>query len=216
MRSQEFLHSVRDQALGLVPESLRQPQSRVVYGMLQLHYGEPRIHYEVWLVRKTGRIEIGLHFEGEREVNHAWAAQLAERVFEFQDALGPEADLEEWSPSWTRLHVTLPLGALDDRLCTDVAGRLAALLRLTAAQIAAVAPRLRQRAANGELRIVGEHRPHAYGDRVVRVADAPPGPPAPPFPGRRRRCPVYHRDIPQRPVRCRTRTTAAVLTGSRR
>ncbi|HVC30207.1 MAG TPA: hypothetical protein VND24_03400 [Steroidobacteraceae bacterium] len=149
MRSQEFLHSVRDQALALVPESLRQPQARVVYGMLQLHYGEPRIHYEVWLVRKTGRIEIGLHFEDEREVNHAWASQLAERVFEVQEALGPEADLEEWSPSWTRLHVTVSLEALDEHLCANVADRLAALMRLTGAQVAAITPRLRERTIHG-------------------------------------------------------------------
>jgi hypothetical protein len=147
MRAQEFLHSVRDQALALVPDSLRQPQSRVVYGMLQLHYGEPRIHYEVWLVRKTGRIEVGLHFEDEREVNHAWATRLCDRVFEIHAALGPEVDLEEWSPSWTRLHVTLPLGGLDERLCAEVAGRLATLVRLTGAEVAAVAPHLRERAA---------------------------------------------------------------------
>ena len=162
MRSQEFLHAVRDQALALVPESLRQPQARVVYGMLQLHYGEPRIHYEVWLVRKTGRIEIGLHFEDEREVNHAWASRLAERVFELRDALGPEADLEEWSPSWTRLHVTLPIDSLDERLCADVAGRLAALIILTGAEVAAVAPHLRERGAQRQNRQGRQwkHRPH--------------------------------------------------------
>lgn len=141
MRSQEFLAAVRDQAAMLLPESLCGFHSRTTYGMLQLHYGEPRVHYEVWLVRKTGRIEIGLHFEADRETNRACAASLAGRVFEFYAAFGPAVDLEEWGPSWTRLHLTVPLEPLDEDLSRDVAIRLTDLMRLTGSQVAALVPR---------------------------------------------------------------------------
>ena len=145
MRPQEFLTAVQDQTIASLPESLQGASGRVRYGMLQLHYGDPRIHYEVWLVRKTERIEIGLHFEADGETNSAWAEGLAERALELCDALGPETEVEQWGPSWTRLHLTVPLCSLDERLCRDVAARLATLMRLTGEQVAALPVRERQR-----------------------------------------------------------------------
>lgn len=143
MQSHAFLASVRDGALAVLPSSLQGAHTRIRYGMLQLHYGNPRIHYEVWLVHKTGRIEIGLHFEADREANHARATELAERVLELREVLGPEVELEEWTPSWTRLHLTLPLGKLDAALSAEVADKLASIVRLTGEQIASLPPRMR-------------------------------------------------------------------------
>lgn len=144
MRTQEFLADVRDQAIARLPGPLQGLRTRILYSMLKLHYGEPRVHYEVWLVTKTDRIEIGLHFEADRETNHAWAATLAERVLELREALGPEAELEEWSPSWTRLHLTLPLGALNEDLSGAVSDRLAALIEATAPMLSGLEARPRE------------------------------------------------------------------------
>ena len=149
MQAQAFLATVRDKALAGLPAELRPAHSRIRYGMLQLHYGDPRVHYEVWLVRRTGLIEVGLHFEGEREMNLARAEQLAERVLELRELLGPDAELEQWSPSWTRLHLTIPIGLLDEELSDDVAGRLASLVRGTGDAISALPPRVRETPAAG-------------------------------------------------------------------
>ena len=51
-----FLEDVRDSALAALPASLGTPHSRVVFTSLQMHFGDPRLHYEVWPVRKTGRL----------------------------------------------------------------------------------------------------------------------------------------------------------------
>lgn len=131
MRPQEFLGAARERAADRLPVELRNWHTRIMYASLQAHYGNPRIHYEVWLVRKTGRIEIGLHFEADRDTNHAWARLLAGHADDLRAAIGPDAELEEWTASWTRLHQTLPLAALDNALCDDVAGRLAALVAAT-------------------------------------------------------------------------------------
>ena len=131
MRPQEFLHGVRERAAARLPDGLRGWKARVMYAALQTHYGNPRVHYEVWLVRKTGRIEVGLHFEGDKESNHAWAAFLAQHADTLRAAIGPEVELEDWTASWTRLHETLPLGALDETLCDEVAERLAAIVAAT-------------------------------------------------------------------------------------
>jgi hypothetical protein len=136
MQAQAFLASVRDEALAIAPGELGTLQSRIRYGMLQLHYGDRRVHYEVWLVRKTGLIEVGLHFESERETNQAHAEVLAERALELREFLGPDVELEQWSPSWTRLHLTVPLRTLDAAFSREIGEKLAALVSLTGAQIA--------------------------------------------------------------------------------
>lgn len=131
MRPQEFLAAVRDRAAARLPAEMRDFQARTFYATLQLHFGNPRAHYEVWLVRKTGRIEVGLHFEGEREDNERLAAFLAERVHQIREQAGPEVELEQWTASWTRLHATLPLGPLTASLCDEVAAQLGDLIAAT-------------------------------------------------------------------------------------
>jgi hypothetical protein len=137
LRPHEFLHGVRERAAARLPQELRDWRARVMYASLQAHYGNPRVHYEVWLVRKTGRIEVGLHFEDQKDVNRAWAQFLAGHADALRAAIGPDVELEEWTASWTRLHETLPLDALDDALCDEVAVRLAAIVSATQPLLAA-------------------------------------------------------------------------------
>jgi hypothetical protein len=130
LRSHDFLVRVRDLAESKLPPELRPFRGRLRMSMVQLYHGDPRIHYEVWLQRKTGRIEIGLHFEGERDDSYRWARRLSERVIEIQSQLGPGVELEEWTRSWTRLHQTVPIAHLDDALAEAVAARLARLIEV--------------------------------------------------------------------------------------
>jgi hypothetical protein len=145
MQAQAFLASVRDAALTGLPDELSGLHSRIRYGMLQLHYGDPRIHYEVWLVRKTGQVEVGLHFEADRELNLTHAEALAPRVHELREALGPDAELEQWSPSWTRLHLTVEIRTLDAPFADEVAAKLTSLIRLTGEEISQLPARVRTR-----------------------------------------------------------------------
>ena len=111
-----------------LPPDLRDARSRIRSVWLQLHYHTPRVHYEVWLARKIERIEIGLHFEGPRDVSYLWAERIAPYMPEIQAALGPAVELEEWTSSWTRLHQTLPYDPLTETLADEVAARLAATI----------------------------------------------------------------------------------------
>ena len=129
MRVRDFLMLVQERLEILLPPELRSFQARVRFTLLQVYFDHPSLHYEVWAQRKTGRIEIGLHFEGEAETNYRWAAVLAERMPEVLAALGPAMELEEWTPAWTRLHQTLPMEALDESEATEAAERLAALIQ---------------------------------------------------------------------------------------
>jgi hypothetical protein len=132
MRVRHFLLLVQERLASLLPPSAsdgRSFQARIRFNLLQVYFDHPSIHYEVWPQKKTGRIEIGLHFEAEGETNYRWAAVLAERMPEVQAALGPAMELEEWTPVWTRLHHTLPMGALDEQEVDEAARRLAALIQ---------------------------------------------------------------------------------------
>ena len=98
MRIRDFLMLVQERLEPLLPPELRSFQTRIRFAFLQVYFDHPSLHYEVWPQKKTGRIEIGLHFEGEGETNYRWAAVLAERMPEVQAALGPAMELEECRP----------------------------------------------------------------------------------------------------------------------
>ena len=126
MRIRDFLNLVYDELPGQLPEQLREHDWRVRWSLLQVYFEKPAVHYEVWVQRKARRIELGLHFECEREESYRWAEVLAPRAIEIQAQLGQNVELEEWTKSWTRLHETLHLDAdLSEALAADVARRLA-------------------------------------------------------------------------------------------
>jgi hypothetical protein len=99
------------------------------FSYLQYYRVAPSIHYEIWVQRKTARLEIGLHFEGERDANYAAAETLALSAPDVQARIGPQYELEEWTPQWTRLHRSFPAPALTPQLAEDAAGHAVALIR---------------------------------------------------------------------------------------
>lgn len=129
LRVRDFMSIVHERTIQRLPPQLRNGiTARVRFVWLQAHYHSPKVHYEVWLTRKTGRIEIGLHFEGPRRFSYRWAELMAPYMPEIQARLGPQVDLEEWTASWTRLHQTLPYDPLSETLAEEVARRLAKMI----------------------------------------------------------------------------------------
>ena len=125
MKIRDFLHLVYDALVKKLPKRYRDHSWRVRFGYLQVYFGDPAVHYEAWVQRRAGRIELGLHFEGERDVNYRWAQALGARALEVQAQLGAEVELEEWTESWTRLHETRRFaGALPEELADEIAARL--------------------------------------------------------------------------------------------
>jgi hypothetical protein len=126
MRVGEFLTLVQDRALALLPSDLQDgATARISQSWLWVHYHHPKVHFEVWLARKIGRIEIGLHFEGQREFSYLWAELMAPHMPEIQARLGPQMELEEWTASWARVHQTVPYDPLSEPLADEVAQRFA-------------------------------------------------------------------------------------------
>ena len=127
--------TIRD-FLALVDDGMRERlgrgyaryETRQRFGYVQYWRGEHWLHYEIWVQRKTQRLEIGLHFEGDRERSYAAAALLAERALDVAAAVGPEYELEEWTPSWTRLHRSFHAPSLTPDLASEAADEAARLI----------------------------------------------------------------------------------------
>ncbi|HVP04628.1 MAG TPA: hypothetical protein VMT90_03020 [Dehalococcoidia bacterium] len=129
MRVRDFMDLLQERSLAMLPHGLREEcTARVRFIWFQVHFHSPKVHYEVCLTRKTERIEIGLHFEGPRDFSYRWAERLAEHMLTVAAELGPEWELEEWTASWARLHLTLPYDPLSAALAEAVAERVAALI----------------------------------------------------------------------------------------
>lgn len=118
-----FLELVAETASAVL--SGMDPEVRTTASLLQVYFGNPSQHYEVWLRRQVGRLEIGLHFEGPRDENQRRMMRLAEAMPEIVAELGPQVDLEQWTESWTRLHETHPLALLYEGQAEQVGKRLA-------------------------------------------------------------------------------------------
>ncbi|HYM67648.1 MAG TPA: hypothetical protein VEW68_10180, partial [Patescibacteria group bacterium] len=82
----------------------------------------------------VGRLEFGLHFEGERQHNAEAYDFFRSRMVEVKARL-PRAELEPWDRGWVRLYETVPAAQLDG----DAVDRGAALM---AAYISALEPLL--------------------------------------------------------------------------
>ncbi len=131
MKVREFLALVRDEveASG-IGDGPGQLQWRQRFSFLQCYRRDPRVHFEVWPQSRTGRVEVGLHFEGPREFSYRWAEAMARRAPEIMARLGPDVELEEWTPSWARLHRSLPFSELTPSLAREVATALRDFVRV--------------------------------------------------------------------------------------
>jgi hypothetical protein len=129
LRIRDFLALVHDGMTERLGPKLDGFDWRQRFGYLQYFRGDPAVHYEIWVQRKTERLEIGLHFEGaDRDRNYNAAALLGERAAEIVAVIGPEYELEEWTAQWTRLHRSFHAPALTPELAAGAADRAAALI----------------------------------------------------------------------------------------
>ncbi len=130
MRINEFLRLVVENTRSQLPARWRNFDGRSRFTLIQFYYSRRTIHYEVWVRGQERLIEIGLHFESDRETNAALLDYFREvpRAFEIKDALGDQVELEQWTESWTRIHQLLPYTQLDAATAEDVAKHLAPMI----------------------------------------------------------------------------------------
>lgn len=122
MGVRHFLFEVVEVVRAQLPRDLR--DFHVIgpmFTMVKLHYGNPKVHYEVWVQRKLGIVEVGLHFEVAPEENARYLDALVKERADVLALLGPEVVAERWTESWTRVHREVPLTRLDEEMLFEVA-----------------------------------------------------------------------------------------------
>lgn len=124
LKAREFVFFCEDQALAALPADFPRPERKVMWTILQMHFGDPTAHFEIQPSMSRGLVELGLHFEGPVERNDVWAQRLAHRAPELMAALGPGWELEMWTVSWRRLHRVFPFTKLTTDLGREVAAEL--------------------------------------------------------------------------------------------
>jgi len=129
LKAREFLFYTEDQAMAALPADFPRPERRVMWTILQLHFGDPNVHFELQPQVSRGLVELGLHFEGPVEENDRWADHIAANAGDVLCELGPLWELEVWTPSWRRLHRTFRFERLTAELGREVAAEFAKALQ---------------------------------------------------------------------------------------
>jgi hypothetical protein len=96
--------------------------------MAQMWFGNPQLHYEVWIRSRIGVIELGLHFEADPLTNARLLAAFKARERAIREELGEAACVEAWDKGWTRVWESIPLRALDVDILERLASRMTAYI----------------------------------------------------------------------------------------
>jgi hypothetical protein len=130
VKTREFLENLPDLVRQQLPPGL---SGFNVTGppttLIKLYYQTTTVHYEVWIQKRRGQVELGLHFEGVTENNLRHLEFLNRHREEIETSLGAGVEFEEWGRGWTRAHETLPLETLDDDFLVEVSFKLSELMR---------------------------------------------------------------------------------------
>lgn len=127
LTAKDFFAAVQVKLAGRLPPQLRGFDSRPGPRLLKFDYGHRETHFEVWHHRAVGRLEVGLHFEGDRALNDRAREFFRAHMVQVKGTLS-RAELEPWDRGWSRLYETLPGTELNDQLLDQASDLLAAYI----------------------------------------------------------------------------------------
>lgn len=135
----ELFREFPDGLRARLPPDLHRFTYKAHGSLAQLHFGDPKVHYEAWFHWRTGRIELGLHFEREERTNDLLFRWFDRHILEIKDELGPEVELERWDRGWARLYETWPCEKVDPRFRAEMVRRLAQIIAVLQPMLEAMA-----------------------------------------------------------------------------
>ena len=125
-----FLKTLPDLVVARLPEPLQGIQVRQPYRWLvQFHYGEPRLHYEVASAKHRPGWEMGFHCEAkDKRLNRFLLEGFRRHLFEIKETLGDGIEAEMWDRGWTKIYEVYPDGDLTAAYQEAAAERLAEII----------------------------------------------------------------------------------------
>lgn len=130
MSQKAFLQTLPSVVIAHLPAALQSIEVRQPWRWLvQFHYGETRLHYEVSHVRYRNGWELGFHCEaGDSNLNRFLLNGFRRHLFEIKDALGDGIEAEMWDKGWTKIYEVYPEKELTPAYQADVGRRLAQII----------------------------------------------------------------------------------------
>ena len=123
----QFLKTLPNVVLPRLPQELQGIKVHQPYRwLLQFHYGEPRLHYEVSAAKHRPGWEIGFHCEArDKRLNRFLLLGFRRHLFEIKDTLGEQIEAEMWDKGWTKIYEVYPHGELNEAYQTALGARTA-------------------------------------------------------------------------------------------
>lgn len=129
MRSSDFMKAIPDATRPYLPPRLRDFGWFARAWLVQIHYGHPRLHYEVWSLSRRNLLELGLHFEHrDRSVNARLLDHFDAHTVAIKAELGGGVEVEPWDRGWAKVYDTLPLEPFEPLYLEKVAQRWAQMI----------------------------------------------------------------------------------------
>lgn len=124
----EFFRDLPAGVRAELPSELRDFTYKTHGSLAQLHYGDPRLHYEAWFHWRTGRLELGLHLERDERANQRLFDGIDRYIVEIKHELGSGVALEGWDRGWARLYETHPCDKVDPPFRAEMTRRFAQII----------------------------------------------------------------------------------------
>ncbi len=126
----KFLQSMPAIVIPLLAQPLQGIQSRQPWRWLvQFHYGEPRLHYEISGIRQRDGWELGFHCEArDKHLNRVLLDGFRRHLFEIKDTLGESIEAEMWDRGWTKIYEVYPGADLTTDYQQKVGQRMAGII----------------------------------------------------------------------------------------
>lgn len=88
---------------------IRQPWRFII----QFHFGEPGLHYEISNASRQKCWEIGFHCESkDKQLNRYLLNGFRQNLFEIKDSIGNHIEAEMWDKGWTKIYELYPYAPL--------------------------------------------------------------------------------------------------------
>ena len=126
----KFLQSLPGVVVVKLPASLQTIQSRQPWQwLLQFHFGEPALHYEISPALRRPGWELGFHFEAkDSELNRFLLKGFRRHLFEIKSTLGEQIEAEMWDRGWAKIYEVYPHKQLTPAYQAAVGARLAEII----------------------------------------------------------------------------------------
>jgi hypothetical protein len=130
LTSVQFLRTLPEVVVPELPPNLQTIQIRQPYRWLvQFHYGEPWLHYEVARAQRRNGWELGFHCEArDKRLNRFLLDGFRRNLFEIKDVLGDGIEAEMWDRGWTKIYEVAAPESLTPAYQKKIGARLAEII----------------------------------------------------------------------------------------